>query len=290
MFVHGSLSETYGNVMGEALWCGTPTVAFSDGMGVSSQIKDRVNGVLLAPGKGRRGEKDADAAFGRAVLDLLKNPQERSRLGTAASKLARERCSPVAIQTRIADAFRHAQDHAAACHINPAADGRARCSRGWRPCNTSALWAAINSTLYLTGHLRPAEDHARAVGGGLMYAACCRRCRKASAMRVWTATGEQRSRASFRRRHARTARALHLRIAERPEHRATEGGVALLLVRHGPCPGRGRTPFTRSLICEETPMPIREGDRRRAARRALRPSTLPYVSLSEPWTNTSAYA
>ena len=33
VFLHASLSETYGNVLGEALWCGTPTVAFADGMG-----------------------------------------------------------------------------------------------------------------------------------------------------------------------------------------------------------------------------------------------------------------
>ncbi len=67
VFVHGSLSETYGNVLGEALWCGTPTVAFADGMGVSAQIKDRVNGVLLSPGNDSDGESESDAAFGRAV-------------------------------------------------------------------------------------------------------------------------------------------------------------------------------------------------------------------------------
>src|SRR5690606_35379062 len=107
VFVHGSLSETYGNVLGEALWCGTPTVAFADGMGVSAQIQDRVNGVLLSPGKGEQHERDADAAFGRAVLDLLADPQERARLGKGASKLSRERSAPLAVQHRIADAFRH---------------------------------------------------------------------------------------------------------------------------------------------------------------------------------------
>ena len=54
VFVHASLSETYGNVLGEALWCGTPVVAFADGMGVTAQVHDGVNGVLFAPGKGRR--------------------------------------------------------------------------------------------------------------------------------------------------------------------------------------------------------------------------------------------
>jgi hypothetical protein len=159
LFVHGSLSETYGNVMGEALWCGTPTVAFADGMGVSSQIKDRVNGVLLDPGKGK-SEREADVAFGRAVLELIGNPQERSRLGTAASKMARERCSPTAIQTRLADAFMHAQEHATATGLRPAVDGP-RVVQWMTTFHHFRHWATINGTLYLTGHLRPAADHSK---------------------------------------------------------------------------------------------------------------------------------
>ena len=160
LFVHGSLSETYGNVMGEALWCGTPTVAFSDGMGVSSQIKDRVNGLLVSPGKGRRGECEADAHFGRAVLDLLANPEERARLGTAASKAARHRSSPIAVQTRIADAFRLAQEHAAAANIRAAADGP-RIMKWWTTFNHFRPWFAAHGTLYVIGYLRPAEDHTK---------------------------------------------------------------------------------------------------------------------------------
>jgi glycosyltransferase involved in cell wall biosynthesis len=159
LFVHASLSETYGNVMGEALWCGTPTVAFADGMGVSSQIKDRVNGVLLNPGNGAKKEEvEADAAFGRAVLELLNDPQERSRLGTAASKLARERCSPAAVQRRIADAFQHAQEHAAACRIRAAASGP-RVVQWMTTWHHFRRWLGVNGALYLTGYLRPAEDH-----------------------------------------------------------------------------------------------------------------------------------
>lgn len=160
LFVHASLSETYGNVMGEALWCGTPTVAFADGMGVSSQIKGGVNGLLFAPGKGRREEAEADAAFGRAVLGLLADPQERARLGKAASKIARERSSPIAVQTRIADAFRHAQEHAAACRITPAAEGP-RILQWMTTFEHFRSWATVNGGVYLVGHLRPAEDHSR---------------------------------------------------------------------------------------------------------------------------------
>lgn len=160
LFVHASLSETYGNVMGEALWCGTPTVAFADGMGVSSQIKGNVNGILLSPGKGRREEKEADAVFGRAAIALLNDPQERARLGKAASKIARERSSPRAVQTRMADAFRHAQEHAAACRLTPAAEGP-KLLQWLTTFDEFRSWAAINTSLWAFGHLRKAEDHSK---------------------------------------------------------------------------------------------------------------------------------
>jgi glycosyltransferase involved in cell wall biosynthesis len=160
LFVHASLSETYGNVMGEALWCGTPTVAFADGMGVSSQIKGGVNGVLLSPGQGKHEAREADAAFGRAVLDLIADPQERARLGKAAAKSARERSSPHAVQTRIADAFRHAQEHAAACRI-PAAVQGPRILKWLTTFEHFRSWAAVHSGLYLVGHLRPPHESAR---------------------------------------------------------------------------------------------------------------------------------
>lgn len=161
VFVHGSLSETYGNVLGEALWCGTPTVAFADGMGVSAQIRDRVNGVLLSPGNGGENEAaDADAAFGRAILDLLADPQERARLGKGASKLCRERNSPLAVQTRIADAFQHAQEHAAACGVRPAMEGP-RVLRWMTTLKHFRTWSTVNGGVYLAGRLRPAPAKKR---------------------------------------------------------------------------------------------------------------------------------
>ncbi|MCL2778219.1 MAG: glycosyltransferase [Polyangiaceae bacterium] len=157
VFLHASLSETYGNVLGEALWCGTPTVAFADGMGVSSQIKDRVNGVLLSPGKGSLGERDADAAFGRAVLDLLSNPQQRAHLGKTASKIAREQSSPFAVQHRMAEAFRHAQEHAAACGIRPAMEGP-RLLQWMTTFQHFRTWSTFNGGVYLAGHVRPSSE------------------------------------------------------------------------------------------------------------------------------------
>jgi len=157
VFVHGSLSETYGNVLGEALWCGTPTVAFADGMGVTAQIKDRVNGVLLSPGQGAPGMEDADAAFGRAVLDLLADPQERARLGKSAAKISRERSSPLAVQQRIADAFQHAQEHAAASGLRPAMQGP-RVLQWATTFQHFRAWSAAQGALYVSGHVRPAKD------------------------------------------------------------------------------------------------------------------------------------
>ena len=154
VFVHASLSETYGNVMGEALWCGTPTVAFADGMGVSSQIKDRVNGILLSPGTGQNERTaDSDVAFANAVVDLLANPEERARLGKAASRMARERSSPLAVQTRMADAFRHAQEHAAACGIRAACDGP-RVLQWMTTFQHFRSWLVVNGGVTLVGYLR----------------------------------------------------------------------------------------------------------------------------------------
>jgi glycosyltransferase involved in cell wall biosynthesis len=160
LFVHASLSETYGNVMGEALWCGTPTVAFADGMGVSSQIHDGVHGVLFSPGKGRDSEAAADAAYGRAVVELLRDPQARARLGKAAAKRARERCAPLAVQQRIADAFQHAQDHAVACGLRPV-EHRPRVMRWLTTLRHARPWTALNGMIYLSGHLRPAKTGRR---------------------------------------------------------------------------------------------------------------------------------
>ena len=156
VFVHASLSETYGNVLGEALWCGTPVVAFADGMGVTAQIQDGVNGVLFAPGKGDAAEAAADAAFGRAVVELIRDPQARARLGKAAARRSRERCSPFAVQQRIADAFQHAQDHAVASGLRPVAD-RPKVMQWLTTLRHARPWTTFNGLIYLGGHLRPAK-------------------------------------------------------------------------------------------------------------------------------------
>jgi len=162
VFVHASLSETYGNVMGEALWCGTPTVAFADGMGVSAQITDGHNGVLFGPGKGTAAEAAADAAFGRAVVELVRDPNARARLSKAAARRARERCSPFAVQQRLADAFEHAQDHAMASGLRPVAE-RPRVLQWISTLRHARPWTTFNGLIYLSGRMRPVklEKHER---------------------------------------------------------------------------------------------------------------------------------
>jgi 1,2-diacylglycerol 3-alpha-glucosyltransferase len=161
LFVYASLSETYGNVLGEALWCGTATVAFADGMGISSQIQDGHNGILLAPGHGERGALKANAAFGAAVVSLLRDPEARARLGNAAAKRARERCSPPSVEQRLAESFTHAQDHALASGLRPAAD-RPRVVQWLTTLRHARPWTAYNGMVYLSGHLRPASAAIRA--------------------------------------------------------------------------------------------------------------------------------
>ena len=113
VFVHASLSETYGNVLGEALWCGTPVGGLRRRNGrVRADAGRRQRRPLRVPARATSAEAAADAAFGRAVVELIRDPHARARLGKAAARRARERCSPFAVQQRIADAFQHAQDHA----------------------------------------------------------------------------------------------------------------------------------------------------------------------------------
>lgn len=154
VFLHTSLSETYGNVLGEALWCATPTVAFADGMGASAQVRDGHNGILLAPGKGGADEASADEAFGRAVVALIHDPEERHRLGRAAGKRARESSSPLAVQAKLAAAFESAEEHARRSDVRRRAEGSPRVLRWLQTARHFQSWSASALGLSLLGALR----------------------------------------------------------------------------------------------------------------------------------------
>jgi hypothetical protein len=126
-------------------------------MGVSAQLQDGVNGLVLAPGKGTEGEALADEAYGRAVVGLVRDPQARARLGRNAAKIARERSSPVAVEQKIADAFQNALEHAAACGLRPAIP-RPKPLQWLTTLQHFKQWAAGNGGVYVFGHLRPAKQ------------------------------------------------------------------------------------------------------------------------------------
>lgn len=157
LFLHGSLSETYGNVLGEALWCGTPTVAFADGMGASSQIKNGVSGLLVDPGS--RSKVDAAAAdsnFGAAVLGLLEDEVFRAQLSLNAAKLARARSAPLAVQTRLADAFLHAHDKAKRSGLKPRRESLAP-MRWYTTAKYFGSWMGYNGGAVAAGYMRRAQ-------------------------------------------------------------------------------------------------------------------------------------
>ncbi len=156
VFVHASLSETYGNVLGEALWCGCPTVAFADGMGASSQVTHDENGLLVEPGAGPDGMLAGDVRFGRGIIALIQDGILRARLGRAASKRARARHTPAAIERRMAEVFQAALDASA----NRLHDGGAKPTALGRVLKTAGNflpWTASMMAMYVAGFLRPSD-------------------------------------------------------------------------------------------------------------------------------------
>lgn len=75
LFLFPSLTETYGNVVAEAMASGLPVVAYRSAA-AATLIVNGENGVVVAPG-------DA-AAYVQAVLDVLIQPQGGAQLGAAA--------------------------------------------------------------------------------------------------------------------------------------------------------------------------------------------------------------
>jgi len=107
LFVYTSLSETYGQVISEALWCGLPVVAMDDGMGVAGQVTDGEDGFLVDP----KGE-DADRQFGGHVELLLTKGALRRQMSERAARNAKDRSDPEACVQRYLEVFEVAKDHA----------------------------------------------------------------------------------------------------------------------------------------------------------------------------------
>jgi trehalose synthase len=79
--VQKSLAEGFGLTVSEAMWKGRPVVAARVG-GIQDQIEDGVTGVLIDP-------RDL-AAYGAAVLGLLRDPKRAHEIGVRAQEHVRE--------------------------------------------------------------------------------------------------------------------------------------------------------------------------------------------------------
>ncbi|MEM9696292.1 MAG: glycosyltransferase [Myxococcota bacterium] len=145
LFVFNSLSETYGQVISEAMWCGLPVVALDDGMGVAQQVESGVDGVLIAPGP---DEDQANWRFAKEVYNLLRDHQRRARLAAEAARRVRLRADPAVCVARYLDAFADAKDH---CEST----GDQRRAQPWVPATTIGRWTFVHSLLVSLGLLRP---------------------------------------------------------------------------------------------------------------------------------------
>jgi 1,2-diacylglycerol 3-alpha-glucosyltransferase len=108
LFLYTSLSDTYGQVVSEALWCGLPCVALADGMGVSQQISHGVTGLLV---DAELSPSTAEQRFAMQVLELLEHPERRRAMGAAAAANARHRSAPERCVARYYEAFAEAREH-----------------------------------------------------------------------------------------------------------------------------------------------------------------------------------
>ena len=103
LFCYPSLSETFGQVVSEALWMGMPVIGFDDGMGVAYQVKDQENGRLLSPGD--------EAGFGAAIVELLRTPERRAQLSEEARRRQRALVHPERVYRGYEEAYAQAIEH-----------------------------------------------------------------------------------------------------------------------------------------------------------------------------------
>jgi hypothetical protein len=154
IFVYTSLSETYGQVVSEALWCGLPVVALSDGMGVDQQVLHGENGFLI-PNSGDAARDDAE--FGGSTVRLLQQHSLRRTMGSEAARIARHRSDPSRCIERYYAAFESARRHLA--EVRPA-QTRTTFQKAW----ALAGWTGLHLAAAAVGLIRkPAKinRHAR---------------------------------------------------------------------------------------------------------------------------------
>jgi glycosyltransferase involved in cell wall biosynthesis len=80
IFAFSSLTETFGNVVLEAMASGLPVVAVRAG-GVGETVRSGTTGILVEPA-------DPPACMAAALLDLIDNPERRLTMAAAAREYA----------------------------------------------------------------------------------------------------------------------------------------------------------------------------------------------------------
>jgi len=151
LFVYPSLSETYGQIVSEALWCGLPVVAFADGMGVSHQLEGKGGGQLISAGPDTEA---ADQRFARAVLQLLQSPGRRRAMAEAARTQTRKRAHPERVLQRYRGAFELARHHCAST-------SEARIERPLASVAALGRWAVVQGLVFSAGWIRPPSEFNR---------------------------------------------------------------------------------------------------------------------------------
>jgi 1,2-diacylglycerol 3-alpha-glucosyltransferase len=141
VFVYTSLSETFGNVVNEALWNGLPVVAFNDDLGVAGQVQSSFNGFLIEP-YSTSTSKD----FAAAVLRLLRNDELRRRLAHQAKRAAQRASHPDTIFGRY-ERFYEQSIRRAQREVSPLskAKGAARAAKAVTFASHIGPWACWNS-------------------------------------------------------------------------------------------------------------------------------------------------
>lgn len=105
LFLYASVTETYGQVISEALWCGLPVVAVHDGMGVAFQCQSGHDSILVDKGQG-----DTER-LGQAAVGLLQNEAQRLEMGRNAAARARTRVPPEVVYAMYEKAYESAIEH-----------------------------------------------------------------------------------------------------------------------------------------------------------------------------------
>jgi glycosyltransferase involved in cell wall biosynthesis len=141
LFVYTSLSETYGQVVSEALWSGLPVVAFRDDKGVSDQVVDGSDGYLVHPRAAH-----SDEVFGTRVMQLLANPDQLALFAKRAEAKARRRSDPGRCVEAYQRTFAEAQEH---CMLT------ARPQSFFSRIGPLVHMAALHSLLAVLGCIRP---------------------------------------------------------------------------------------------------------------------------------------